>query len=89
MKNVLEVERSIDGEDAPGAVKEEEGEEQRGHVRCGEDGGWQEWVGGDAGFDVDGREEGEDAKGEGDGDIRGAPTGRSVSRLGDGEDGEG
>ncbi len=37
--DVLEVEGSVDGEDAPGAVEEEEGEEEGCHGGSGEDGG--------------------------------------------------
>ena len=39
MEDVLKVECTINGEDAPGAVEEEEGEEEGCHVRCGEDRG--------------------------------------------------
>ena len=37
MKDVLEVECTINGENAPGAVEEEEGEEEGRHVGSGED----------------------------------------------------
>lgn len=37
--DVLEVEGTVDGEDAPGAVEEEEGEEEGRHGGGGEDGG--------------------------------------------------
>ena len=87
--DVLEVEGSVDGEDAPGAVEEEESEEEGRHGGGGEYRGGKKGVWADVRFYVDCREEEKEAEGKAYGDVWCLPSRGSVRGLSDGEDGKG